>query len=250
MKPRWMAGVGLAVGLGVAAWATAPQDSQEIKSLGDAATAIAALNLQVATLESRLEALENRTDDATGGGGSESSSSAAPAAAPAGSPVLKVEAIEAILPDEGAKARAQQLIIDAESLEQKAATQESSASSLVVDTRVGADDGSRQAAHRQMQSLRQEAGNARRLARQKREEAKQLTLPRQVIRGWSGKRSVEAYTDRDLSAALSKTPPGSFISGKWTLVDMDETSATVRVSSIYAVNKPATFVDRPAGSGK
>ncbi len=247
MKPCWMTGVGLAVGLGVGALAMPTQDSAEIKSLADAAEAIQALNTQVAKLETRLEALENRSGDSTGGN-AESSSSAAPAAAPAGSPVLKIEAIEAIQPDEGAKARAQQLIIDAESLEQKAATQESSASSLVIDNRVSADEGSRQAARRQGQALRQEAGDARRLARQKREEAKQLTLPKQVIRGWSGKRSVEAYTERDLSAALSKMPPGTFITGKWTLVDMDEKTATVRVSSINAVSKPASFVDRPAGS--
>ena len=53
MKSRWMAGVGLAVGLGVAAWATAPQDSQDIKSLEDAAGAIHALTLKVANTGER-----------------------------------------------------------------------------------------------------------------------------------------------------------------------------------------------------
>ena len=248
MKSRWMAGIGMAVGLGVAAWATAPQDSTEIKSLGDAATAIHALTLQVATLEARVESLENRRAESDSGGAP--AAAASPSAAPKGSPVLKVESIEAITPDDGTKARAQQLNIEAEMLEQKAASTDTASRSIIIDSRVEADEGSRQSARRQMQALKQEAGEARRQARQKRAEAEELIKPRQVIRGWSGKRSIEAYTERDLSTALSKVSIGSFITGKWTLVEMDDQKGTVRVSSISPVSRPADFVERPAGSTK
>lgn len=253
MKPRWMAGVGLAVGLGVAAWATAPQDSPDIKSLEDAAGAIHALSLQVAALELRLDTLENQQD----GTAANSSPAAAPtagsaaAAAPAGSPVMRIEAIEAVTPDEAAKIQAQQLLDEAEQLEQKASSQDTAAKSVIIDSRSAqVNDGSRQAAVRQMNALRAEAGEARRQARKNREQAKQLTAPRQVVRGWSGKRSIEAYTERDLSAALSRMPVGTYITAKWSLVDMDDKKATVRVTDITAVSRPADFVDRPAGSPK
>jgi hypothetical protein len=243
-----MVGLGLAAGLGVASWAAQSQDSTEIKSLGDAATALHALTLQVATLEARVESLEDRRAESDSGGAP--AAAASPAAAPAGAPVLKVESVEAIKPDEGTKARAQQLIVDAETLEQKAAATETASRAIIIDSRVEADEGQRQSARRQMQSLKQEAGEARRQARQKRSEAEELTKPRQVIRGWSGKRSVEAYTERDLSAALSKVAMGSFLTGKWTLFEMDDQKATVRVSSITPVSKPADFVERPTGSPK
>lgn len=247
MKPRWMAGVGLAVGLGVAAWATAPQDSPDIKSLEDAAGAIHALSLQVAALELRLDTLENQQN----GTAAAPTAGSAAAAAPAGSPVMRIEAIEAVTPDEAAKIQAQQLLDEAEQLEQKASSQDTAAKSVIIDSRSAqVNDGSRQAAVRQMNALRAEAGEARRQARKNREQAKQLTAPRQVVRGWSGKRSIEAYTERDLSAALSRMPVGTYITAKWSLVDMDDKKATVRVTDITAVSRPADFVDRPAGSPK
>src|SRR6185503_11250951 len=230
MKIFGVVGLGLAVGIAVAAFATqspkAGQDATSIKSLADAEAAIDALTLRVNLLEQRLEKME---------GGDQ-------AAMPAvGAPVMKVESIETIQPDAETLAQIRQLNADADSLDDKAAALESSASSISIDNSPDADAAARSAMLKQRNSIKSQGGEARRQARQKRDEAKRLATPRQIIRGWSGKKSVELRTDRDLSATLGTIRVGSFVTAKGSLLDADDSSVTAMITSISAVAAPANF---------
>lgn len=240
MKLLGYVGVGLLIGVGVAALASQapPTNAPDIKTLGDADAAIAELSMRVASLEARLEAME--------GGGEAAHADAAPAP---GTPVVKVESIETVMPDEQAKQEAKALTIEAENLERHAEALEASAAGVTIDTSPAVTDSARSAARKQIASFKNQMGEARRQAKAKRKEAEAMLAPRQIIRGWSsGKKSVEAHTAKDLSAQLKNVKVGSFITGAWTLVDATETSATVTLSTIRVVAAPAGFVERPAGS--
>ena len=239
MKLLGYVGVGLLIGVGVAALAsqTPSTNAPDIKTLGDADAAIAELSMRVASLEARLEAMES----------GDSTSRLAPAPPPA-TAVLKVESIETIMPSEETMQEAKAITIEAENLERSAEAFEASAAGITIDSGPGVTDSARAASRKQISSFKNQAGEARRQAKQKRKQAEAMVAPRQVIRGWSGKKSVEARTEKDLSAQLKNVAVGSFITANWTLVDMDDTTATVNVTSIKAVAAPAGFVERPAGS--
>ena len=72
-----------------------------------------------------------------------------------------------------------------------------------------------------------------------------MALPRQVILGWTGKKSVELRTEKDLSAMLKDVRPGTFVTAKGMLLDADDHSATAIITSISVVAAPANFVERP-----
>jgi hypothetical protein len=241
MKLLEYVGVGLVIGVGVGVAALASQTPQsqspDIKSFGDAEAAIHELTLRVASLESRLESMEG------------SDASVKPTAAPSlGAAVLKVESIETITPTEETQQEAKALIIEAEGLERQAETFEASAAGITIDSGQGVTDTARSSARKQISSFKSQAGDARRQAKQKRKQAEAMVAPRQIIRGWSGKKTVEARTEKDLSSQLRNVAVGSFITATWTLVDMDDTTATVNVTSVRSVAAPAGFVERPAGS--
>lgn len=188
MKSVAYLGLGMIAGLGMLALAAqAPsQDVPISKTLADADATIYALALRVEGLEKRLDQLE------TGG----AQIAAVPAA---GAPVMKVESIETVQPDEQTMITIRQLELDASGLEQQASAMTTAAASVIIDNDPDSDTSTRSSSLRQQSSLKNQAGDLRRQAKQKREEIKKLSAPHQVIKGWSGKKSVELRTERDLS---------------------------------------------------
>lgn len=244
MKTYGVVGIGLAVALSVAALAMQQPnaDDPQVKTLADADAAIHALTLKVSALEKRLDTLEGR------GVAAAAADESVAAALPATSQAMLIESIETVKADQTVETRIRELENQADALEKEASSLDTAAQSITIDTRSEVDYGPRQAARRQQAALKQQAGDARREARQKREEVKDLKEAKQIVRGWSGKRSIELITERDLSATLSKIGPGKFITAKYTLIDINDDLAVVRASSITEVARPAGFVDRPKGN--
>ena len=238
MKTVGLISVVLVVSLGVVAVASQSQtdESPDIKTLADADAAIHALTLRVAALEARLD-----------GTSPDAASGHAPVPSPAAG-ALKVESIETVQPTDDAKAEAKAIQVEADQLEQQADSMDTNISSISVNSGSGISDSARSAARRQVNTYKTQMSEARRSAKEKRKQADALLAPRQVIRGWSGKKSVEAISDRDLSAQLKGVVVGSYITADWTMVDMDDDSAKVTIRSIKSVAKPAGFVERPASA--
>ena len=239
MKTVGLISVVLVVSLGVVALASQSNtdETPDIKTLADADAAIHALTLRVAALEARLD---GTSPDAASG-------HAAPAPSPAAG-ALKVESIETVQPTDDAKAEAKAIQVEADQLEQQADSMDTNISNVSVNSGSGISDSARSAARRQINTYKTQMSEARRSAKEKRKQADALLAPRQVIRGWSGKKSVEAISDRDLSAQLKGIVVGSYVTADWTMVDMDDDSAKVTIRSIKSVAKPAGFVERPASA--
>ncbi len=234
MKRLAYFGLGTVFGLGMLALAAqAPsQDAPSSKTLADADATIYALTLRVEGLENRLDQLE--------AGGAQIA-----AVASAGAPVMKVESIETVQPDEQTMITIRQLELDVTGLDQQASAMTTAAASITIDNDPDTEASVRNSSLRQQASLKSQAGDYRRQAKQKREEIKKLSAPHQIIKGWSGKKSVELRTERDLSAMLKDVRIGSFVTAKGTLLDADDSSATAVITSITVVSAPANFTDRP-----
>lgn len=183
---------------------------------------------RIERLESRLAELERtHTTHPTGGD--------APAMAGPSARVCRLLHVEPCPPDPKAPARIAEL---------SAKVSEAETRAIAAETAVTKSSSERAANRKRAASIRESVkADALELAALR----KLADTPRQRVTGWDGVRHVVLTTSGDLSAALSRAQPGSFIAWQGTRSGLSGEVDEWTVVGITGAERPLNFMDPPPG---